>query len=423
MHIGMIHFANRGFPPDIRIEKEAIALSQNGYKVTILTEKISDDEPAYEQLGPNYYVRRMKIKKRILILKLRSAINLVRQEYFEPISTFISEDNPDILHVHDLNRVPTSLIIARKYNIPVVADLHENMPAALAAFRTGDPFWERAARSVVFNYQLWRYHEKQSLEKCARVVIVVPEAAKRLYEYGIPESKITIVSNTEDETTFNASIDKCDPDILSKYKSQWMISYIGGIGPHRGWDTVIKAIPLLRNQIPGFKLVLVGANPKQRITIEKMVKTYGVQDRVEIIGWLPFDKINSYIFASKVCLVPHNDFEHTQTTVPHKLFQYMICAKPVLVSDCAPLARIVHDSDAGFIFKADDPESFARKLSYMHQHPEASARKGLSGRKAALGPYAWQHDAKRLCVMYDELSSDLSNMKKNDYELAESLTV
>jgi len=405
MHIGMIHFANRGFPPDIRIEKEAIALSQNGHKVTILTEKISDDELAYEELEPNYYVRRAKIKNRILILKLRSAINLVRQEYFEPISSFISDDKPDVLHVHDLNRVPTSLIIARKHGIPVVADLHENMPAALAAFRTGDPFWERAARSVVFNYKLWRYHEKQSLKKCARIVIVVPEAAKRLYEYGIPETKITIVSNTEDETTFKASKDNCDPDVLSKYKPQWMISYIGGIGPHRGWDTVIKAIPLLRNQIPGFKLVLVGANPKQRITIEKMIKAYNVQDKVEIIGWLPFDKINSYIFASKVCLVPHNDFEHTQTTVPHKLFQYMICAKPVLVSDCAPLARIVHDSDAGFIFKAGDPESLARKLSYMYQHPEKSTLKGRNGRAAALGQYAWRNDAHRLCEMYDELYS------------------
>ena len=49
---------------------------------------------------------------------------------------------------------------------------------------------------------------------------------------------------------------------------------------------------------------------------------------------------------------PHEDFEHTQTTVPHKLFQYMMGRKTVLVSDCAPLKRIIGDNEAGYVFKA-----------------------------------------------------------------------
>ena len=64
-----------------------------------------------------------------------------------------------------------------------------------------------------------RFREAVSLCRCNRTIVVVPEAAERVYSYGVDRDRVVIVSNTEDETTFKASIDKCDPDILSKYKS------------------------------------------------------------------------------------------------------------------------------------------------------------------------------------------------------------
>jgi glycosyltransferase involved in cell wall biosynthesis len=124
--------------------------------------------------------------------------------------------------------------------------------------------------------------------------------------------------------------------------------------------------------------------------------------------------VNSYVFASQVCLVPHNNFEHTQTTVPHKLFQYMICEKPVLVSDCRPLARIVRETDTGYIFKANDFNDFATKLIYIYNHPKEAQQKGRNGKKVALETYAWRHDANNLLMMYAELEKQ--HKLKNLYD-------
>ena len=147
----------------------------------------------------------------------------------------------------------------------------------------------------------------------------------------------------------------------------------------------------------------MGAKNNDRQQITKMAHRHGVENIIDIIDWQPSDKVNSYIFSSKVCLVPHNDFEHTQTTVPHKLFQYMICSKPVLVSSCRPLERIVNETRSGLVFDANNSNDLAKKMIELYLKPEQAAIMGQNGFHAALGSYAWHHDAKRLIQMYREL--------------------
>ena len=110
--------------------------------------------------------------------------------------------------------------------------------------------------------------------------------------------------------------------------------------------------------------------------------------------------------ASDVCLVPHNDFEHTQTTIPHKLFQYMICGKPVLVSDCKPLKRIVEKANSGKIFKANDSKHLASVIEEMYHNKESLIEYGKKGQRMALNEFSWKHDAKRLVDVYKLIETE-----------------
>jgi len=407
MHIGMIHLINRSFPPDIRIEKEAKALAAAGHKVTVLAKRIPADALPYEQFITNYFVKRVEIKTPHFFSKYLTFFTLFHRECISSLKEFITKDRPDFLHVHDFDFVPTVVKVAREFQIPVVADLHENMPAAHVAYRSSLPQANKWANAILTNYHLWKWHEAQILPQCARVIVVVPEAVERLQNYGIPDNKLVVVSNTEDETTFQINPKQSDPAILDRYKDHWVISYIGGIGPHRGLDTVIQSLPYIGNEIPNLKLVIVGARSEQQKQIASEAQSLGVDHLIETIGWQPFEKVNSYVQASQVCLVPHNDFEHTQTTVPHKLFQYMICKKPVLVSNCRPLKRIVDDAGAGLVFRANDAKDLADKLKVMHSDPEKLQQMGLQGHKVALGKYSWRHDGAKLVDMYETLVKEL----------------
>ncbi len=404
MHIGTIHFYNRSFPPEIRLEKESRALIKEGHKITVLTQKMLASELEYEQYEKNFNIFRAQIRKPGLLSWIISKFTFFNKEYVSALRHFIEEYKPDVLHVHDFNQVPTALKIAKQYDIPVVADLHENMPAALLAFRSKYAPIKKILHSILYNYYVWRYQQARFLPQCAGILVVVPEAADVLISLGVPREKIIAICNTEDETTFKIKPEQSDQSIINKYKNYWTISYVGGLSAERGLDTVIKALPFARDNIPNLKLLVVGSQGKQSEEIYSWASRVSVDDIVDVVGWQPFSMVNSYVMASKICLVPHNEFEHTHTTVPHKLFQYMICAKPVLVSSCRPLRRIVEDAQSGVVFRANNAKDLADKLVYMYENPAALKEMGFNGKAAALDKYAWRNEAKKLVEFYAGLS-------------------
>lgn len=401
MRIGMI--LGLPFPPDVRVEKEAKALTNAGFEVGLLAQLKDPQEPAREQTLYGLNIYREAVSQSLWERNIKGW-TLIESSWMTPIQKFIREFKPDILHVHDFPLVYSSWKLAKPRGIPVVADLHENMPAAYRIWRANlDPL-RRMRDSIFRNYYLWRWHERRILPLCDRIIVVVPEAAERLLNDGIPEEKIVVVSNTEDETTFG--LEAPNSQILSEYHDEWVVSYVGGGGAHRGLDTTIRAVPLASREIPSFKLLVVGIREKWDLSaLKKLIKQNNVRKQVEILGWQPFKKISSYISASSVCLVPHNDSEHTQTTVPHKLFQYMILGKPVVVSDVRPLKRIIQDTHSGLVFKANDPTSLANCLIQLYQDPALRETLGENGHRAALSTYSWKNDAQRLVQLYQEIGS------------------
>ena len=406
MHIGMVLASNRAFPPDIRVEKEALALSQAGHRVTILSQRIPGDSAEYEELsGRKVYVKRVMIKRNGTLDTIRSVVCLIESGWLEHLDAFIHQSSIDVFHVHDFKMVPTVLYVAKRLNVPVVADLHENIPAAFVARRSDFGVKERIKHTILRNYRYWRWQEARKLKQCKRVIVVVPEAAERLLRYGIEREKVIIVSNTEDETTFSYRVEDAERSILDRYKNYWMVSYIGGIGPHRGLDTLLAAVPMASGRIRNLKLAIVGARDQDSVWLKARIRKLRIEPFVDIIDWQPMQRARAYLVASRACLIPHNDFEHTQTTVPHKLFQAMICERPVLVSSVRPLKRIVEESNAGFVFRANDSADLAEKLVEMFTHPDQMVKLGKNGRTAALGKYAWRNDAGRLITMYQELEA------------------
>jgi len=295
--------------------------------------------------------------------------------------------------LHDLYLFGGGLRAGEKLGIPVVGDLHENWVEALKHYK-----WSTTFPGKIFvRIPRWERLEKRWVNTVDRLIVVVEEASVRNTALGVSPGKITVVPNTIRVNDFDAY--ETDFQLVERLRSDLTITYTGGFDVHRGLASLIEAMPLILADYPGAKLVLVG-DGRIRKNLEALVQKRDLAGSVVFEGWKPQPLIKSYILGSDVCVIPHLKTVHTDATIPHKLFHYMFLKKPVVVSDCRPLERIVKETDSGLTYRAGDAASLASAVLSLASQPERMRQMGDNGFRAVLQNYNWDATAKGLIQMY-----------------------
>lgn len=289
----------------------------------------------------------------------------------------------DRLVVRDLPIALLAGLIGKRLKVPVFFDMAENYPAALVAYNKSiyKPF-------LFGNGWLPKQYEKLSLRYVEHVFVVADEQIERLAAVGVPRRKISVVMNTPDVDYY---LDRAGPNADAAASSEAVLLYIGKVDAHRGIELLVRAMPAIVARYPRVTLSIVGdGTEKQRL--ENLALALGVADRIRFAGWVSFDRVPGLIASSTVCLIPHLKSEHTETTIPNKIFDYMTFAKPVIVSDCAPLTRIVDETRCGRAFRSGEVRDLAGKVVELLAAPDRRTL-GENGREAIVRRYHWRRDA------------------------------
>lgn len=382
------------FPPDIRLEKEIKSLSEAGYEVLVLCNQYDSN------LNPEFeFCRIERVKALFNSVRLNRIINF--PIFFNPrflyyVIKVTLNFKPSFIHSHDLPMMPIAILIGKLSKKPIVFDMHENYPEALKAFQ------KKGVINFIFkNYRAARYLEKICIRFSDKIITVVKENSERLINQGVEPSKIYLVSNTVDLETFNNT--SCDEKIIDKYKNNIILLYSGYVTPERGLDVVVKGINFLKVKIPVIKLLIIGNGisvpPLRQLTTQISLDNY-----IEFIEWPGHNNLVSYFQVANIFISPQPKCEFWDTTIPHKLFEYMSQSKPVLAADSKAITRIIKETISGMTYKTDNPEDFAEKVLQMLS---SDIPFGTNGFKAVVEIYNWANDAKSLIEMYNDLKNKL----------------
>lgn len=388
MRIGMLLMGGT-YPPDIRVAKEAKVLVGGGHEVFLLTSD-KDGRPAAEEVD-GVRVRRYAARAGWLVSKCSALATYAtwRSPLWEKaIDRYVQEHALQALHVHDLPAVASALAVGRRRGVPVVYDMHENYPAAVG-------FWPRGLVARLLQTPgRYRRYERSAVTSVDRVVTVVDESRDRVLALGVDPSRATVFTNVDDA----GGVSTWQPT-----DGAFTVAYAGGFGPHRGLDSLVSAIAIASNRIPGVRLVLMGSGSGEG-ELRALVDRLGLGESVEFTGWIGLEAMRARLAAAHVGAVPHLANEHTDSTIPHKLFQYMAMGLPVLVTDCAPLARVVHETGAGVVARSGDPESIASAIVELSD-PRLAHEASLAGLNAVAERYNLAYEGQALLGLYGGLAT------------------
>lgn len=394
---------NAPYPSDIRVKKESDALIKAGFEIHLLC--LRKKGQIYSEVFEGIKIHRIDAGKnnyQLAFWDVIMSLNFVHPKFKRAIRTLIHQENIHVLHVHDLPLAGTALSLKKKFNLRVVLDMHENYPEALRTwFKWKKNPIVRLKNALFMNPEHWTKFERKACKECDQVIAVVEEMKDRIInEHNLNPEKISVVTNTEDKNFINQKIDHSVYDSLT---GKFILTYSGGIGPHRGVDTAIRGMYYLQEN-KNIQLAIVGFGSLSVMnSLKELVKELNL-DNVHFFGYQPFSKFFSYMSLTDVNIIPHQSNGHTDNTVPHKLFQGMMAGKPLLVSSCAPLKRIVGNCQSGLVFEAGDPKDFADKVNVLYGNKNQQDHLANNGIKATLdGNLNWETTQSTLINLYNSI--------------------
>ena len=355
------------YPQDIRVRKEAESLASAGISVCViarwkkgLTRKETINGVNIVRIGINYshFVKG--------IHDILFSLFFIDFVFYSGLRKFIKQNNLTILHVHDLPLVKTARMLLGKDG-KVILDMHENYPEMLEELTLSKKgFLKSLKDQLFFNFKHWKKFEKKKIAITDHIIAVVDEMKQKLInEYSIDSAKITVISNYE---KLNFAHNTQRDDFVFK-SNVFYVVYVGGISPVRGLETVIEAISHFKNNHENVEFILVGSgNHTYLFSLMKLCQQLDCSDKVHFLGQKPFTQINYYIENASVNIIPHIKNEHTDNTIPHKLFQILMQKAPLLVSNCRPMERIVKNHDAGFVFQASNSTDLVERILEMRSN-------------------------------------------------------
>jgi glycosyltransferase involved in cell wall biosynthesis len=135
--------------------------------------------------------------------------------------------------------------------------------------------------------------------------------------------------------------------------------FIGQIIKRKGWNYLLDATRLLISKgLNTFAVNVVGDGPERELLMEHVLSR-GLQDVVNVVGAIPYNRIGIYFESADVFILP--SLEDTWGMV---VSEAMAFGKAVLCSQYAGARELVHSGVNGYVF---DPRNPAELAGYMEE--------------------------------------------------------
>ena len=240
--------------------------------------------------------------------------------------------------------------LARKFNLPVVFRAID-IPHQLVPYPV--------LRPIV------RLFEKKIYSRADRLLPHTPKEAEYLVAMGAKEAKVKLLALPVETNLFRPFPDS--DELRRKWglgKKDQIILFQGTLYNFSGLDLFLHQFPMLLEQVPRAKLLLVGDGP-QRPVLESIVDQLGLQRHVVITGFQPYQTVPNYINLAAICINPFLINDVTRDIFPGKIPQYLACSKPVISTSLPGLMSVIAGKDQGVIYANSIPEMVKETVSLL----------------------------------------------------------
>ncbi len=308
--------------------------------------------------------------------------------FIEPFKQLIAQQEIGTVHVRStfLIALP-ALIAARELGLKVLYEVsglwelvYQDREDDLQVLKRS-PFAELAETVVMTNVDQ---------------LVVMNEAVRQIaLERGVDPERIHVAHNAVDVASFTP--------MEPPQNDAFTIGYLGSFQDYEGLDDIIDVLKLLQQQDANVRVLMVGDGLRFN-PIRSRIVHEGLADSVTLTGRVPHAKVMEYYAQMDVLVYPRRSTGATETITPLKPFEALALAKPIVVSNVAPLKEIVGENQRGLVFESGNVEEFAEAIQQLKDSPSLRASLGAAGRQWVVEHRNWENVVETFEDAYSNLS-------------------
>jgi glycosyltransferase involved in cell wall biosynthesis len=131
-------------------------------------------------------------------------------------------------------------------------------------------------------------------------------------------------------------------------------------------------------------LLLLGTGTREA-ALRRYVADRGLSGRVRFLGRVSPDQVSGFYSVASALLVHIKDTRLFEITIPHKIYEYMLAAKPIIAAIRGETAKEVSEAKAGIICEPENAASIAHALRTLRSLSDAERQTlGANGRHFVL---------------------------------------
>lgn len=274
----------------------------------------------------------------IIYLPITNQYKKLGEKHFKIVDKVIREKNIsfDLIHAHftwSAGYVGSKL--KDKYGVPFILTVHENREWFLKEYKSGDEgiyyAWENADRIIRVNQV-----DVSLLKEFNNNVISIPNGfdSRIFFKLDAIEARQS----------------------LKLPRDKKIVLSIGQLTKRKGFDYLIEAIGYVAKKEKDI-LCLICGEGEQRNYLNNKIRKLRLQDKIDLIGFVPHNKLFLWINACDVFVLP--SLAEGNPTV---MFECLGCGKSFVGTKVGGIPEVITSEDYGLLCEPGNPTDLAEKI-------------------------------------------------------------
>lgn len=383
-------------------------LANMGYSVEILTRQF-EEQPAVEEVAERVRVVRLPCGGRDFIPKEQLCEHL--PEWIENAARWV-HSHPyrfKLINSHYWDAGIAGQTLADRFGIP-----HLHTPHSIGSWKRDSMGLDPAEMENKYNFKRRIQEEKVIYEDCDLIIATTPAQRDILHgeDYGVSAAKIRVIPPGYDDIRFFPVSHSTRRVIKQRLGMEGpTILTLGRIAKNKGYDLLLRGLPLIQRLVPEVRLVLAIGSTSPNGEEQEMLQSLldlshelGVADRVLFKDYIDERDLVDYYRAADVFTLCSRYEPFGMTAI-----EAMACGTPVVMTTEGGLCEQVTWGVEALYENPFDVEAFGYAVAAVLRHPRISAQLSKFGPRKARSRFTWTGIAQQLLMSLESRRPEVAN--------------